>query len=248
MTVRNHFAILKNLRNIKEAGVSSEHMKKLRRSFLDPSWEKAMTVPIDFIKAQKYMPEFSREIETAMLSSCKGFPKLPGFTIFIVDVSGSMGAPMSGKSEFNRMEAAAAMTVLAAEMCEHISVYATAGSDSYRKHQTAKINPLRGFALSEKILEAQHRLGGGGIFTRQALEYVKEHEKETPDRIVVFSDSQDCDWENSRKPNPFGKYNYIVDVSNHQHGINYKGVWTAEVSSWSEGFLKYIAASEQCLN
>ena len=29
-----------------------------------------------------------------------------------------------------------------------------------------------------------------------------------------------------------------------KRGINYKGIWTAEVSGWSEHFLTYIAALE----
>jgi 60 kDa SS-A/Ro ribonucleoprotein len=33
-------------------------------------------------------------------------------------------------------------------------------------------------------------------------------------------------------------------VSAHKKGINYKNVWTAEISGWSENFLTYIAASE----
>jgi 60 kDa SS-A/Ro ribonucleoprotein len=64
------------------------------------------------------------------------------------------------------------------------------------------------------------------------------------DRIVVFSDSQDCDWPGKQTPAPFGNYNYIVDVSAHSRGINYDGLWTAEISGWSEHFLAYIAALE----
>ena len=146
------------------------------------------------------------------------------------------------------MDAAAAMTVLAAEMCEHVGVYATAGSDSCRKHSTEWIKPLRGFALSEEILNAAQQLGGGGIFTRQVLEFVKTRETVQPDRIVVFSDSQDCDLPGSGQPKPFGKHNYIVDVSAHKHGINYAGAWTAEIAGWSEHFLRFIAGMESAQN
>ena len=59
----------------------------------------------------------------------------------------------------------------------------------------------------------------------------------------MFSDSQDCDRIN-KIPKPFGTKNYIVDVSAEKRGINYKGIWTAEVSGWSEHFLTYIAALE----
>jgi hypothetical protein len=59
----------------------------------------------------------------------------------------------------------------------------------------------------------------------------------------VFSDSQDCD-RTDRIPKPFAKHNYIVDVSAHSRGINYKGAWTAEISGWSEHFISYIASME----
>ena len=64
----------------------------------------------------------------------------------------------------------------------------------------------------------------------------------------MFSDSQDCDYAEKRLPSPFGKYNYICDVSAHTKGVNYNGVWTAEVSGWSEHFLTYIASLEGLQN
>jgi 60 kDa SS-A/Ro ribonucleoprotein len=91
------------------------------------------------------------------------------------------------------------------------------------------------------------RMGGGGIFTCQCLEFTCQQERERPDRIVVFSDSQDCDLAN-KQPQPFGCRNYIIDISAHQHGINYRGVWTAKISGWSEYFLIYIAAIEAAAN
>jgi 60 kDa SS-A/Ro ribonucleoprotein len=180
-----------------------------------------------------------------MFRSLQQFPRLPGETVLIVDVSGSMGAPISARSEFTRLDAAAAMAVMAREVCEHVTIWATAGSDWERKHQTAELRAHRGFALAELVTGAARRLGGGGIFTRQALEFVKKElgGRETT-RTLIFSDSQDCDYPNSRIPAPFSQYNYIVDVSAHTRGINYDGLWTAEVSGWSERFLPYVAALE----
>lgn len=142
------------------------------------------------------------------------------------------------------MDAAASMAVLAAECCEHVSVYATAGNDHTRKHATKRVESLRGFALADKILQEKHALGGGGIFTRQVCDYVRDKE-EAPDRLLIFSDSADCDLPGSRQPKPGGKRNYIIDVSSESHGVNYQGVWTAEISGWSEQFLKFVAMMEQ---
>ncbi len=109
--------------------------------------------------------------------------------------------------------------------------------------------PSKGFKMFQQIREAASRLHGGGIFTYQCLEKLRsklDHKINDYARIIVFSDSQDIDVAHGRnvKPRPFGKYNYICDVSCHTRGINYKGVWTAEISGWSEHFLTYIAAFE----
>lgn len=232
-------AFMRNLRNMEQAGVDRS---VIQRGFetINPRW----LLPLNYFAAAKHAPNWEREIEALMLRGLAKASKLPGYTIFVVDVSGSMGGWISSKSEFTRLDAAAAMALIASETCEHISIYATAGDDWKRQHKTEKIKPRRGFALCDEIKQAASRLGGGGIFTRQCLEYIREHETEKPERIIVFSDSQDCDLPERRIPKPFGIKNYIVDVSSHSRGINYQGVWTAEISGWSEHFLDYIFAYE----
>lgn len=234
-------AFVRNLRNMEDVGVSQAIIKQGFET-INARW----LLPINYLAAAKAVPRYERELEILMLHGLDQAPKLPGHTIFVVDVSGSMDSKISKHSQFGRMEIAAAMSILAAEMCSSLSIYATAGSDTARTHSTKLIPPRRGFGLSDAIMQSSHQLGGGGIFTRQCLEYIAEQEKGAgqPDRIIIFSDSQDCDYPYLRVPAPFGKYNYIVDVSAHSRGINYDGLWTAEVSGWSEHFLAYIAAIE----
>ena len=231
-------AFLRNLRKMQDAGVSDGAIRKGFET-VNPKW----LLPLNYLAAAKYAPRYEREIETLMMRGYSQAKKLPGYTVFVVDVSGSMWSTVSSKSEYSRLDVASAMAMLAAESCERVAIYATAGSDDMGVHKTEIVPNRRGFGLIEAIKSAERKLGGGGIFTRQCLDYIKEHETVTPDRIIVFSDSQDCD-QSRQLPQPFGKNNYIVDVSAHEHGINYKGVWTREISGWSEHFLDYIAASE----
>ena len=51
-------------------------------------------------------------------------------------------APPPPAPMLNAMSPAMAMAVLASEMCEHIAIYATAGSDPDRKHATRKVAPF----------------------------------------------------------------------------------------------------------
>lgn len=232
-------AFVRNLRNMEDAQVDPA---VIREGFatIKPGW----LLPLNYLAAAKAAPRWERELEELMLRGLAQAPKLPGYSILIADVSGSMDTRLSEKSAFTRLDAGAAMAMLAAAMCERVSIYATAGNDGTRVHQTALLPPRRGFALAEQITAERRRLGGGGIFTRQCLEYVKTQERERADRIIVISDSQDCDWPARRVPAPFGAANYIIDVSAHTRGVGYEGVWTAEVSGWSEHFLSYIAALE----
>lgn len=231
-------ALLRNLRNLQEVLPKPTVRKAITNA------NPAMLLPIDFIKAAEYAQDFIPELEKLMFSCLGQYPKLQGETIFVLDVSGSMGSRLSSRSEYNRMDVGIALTMLAKEMCENCTIYLTAGCDELRRHKTEKIATYRGFGLMSHIRSQISKMGGGGIFTRQCLDYIKTKE-DVPDRIIVFSDSQDCD--NVKKlPTPFGKRNYIVDISANKNGVNYAGFWDAEVSGWSENFLRFISAYEEC--
>ena len=238
-------AMLRNIANMRRANVDkkiiNEGLEKLKSSML---------MPLDFLKAFRMNPEFGRQIEDAMINSYANLPKLKGKTLFIVDVSGSMGARMSEKSDFTRYDAACAMAMLAANQCEDYEIVCTAGNDPTHTGAHKHIPyPQKGFGIFEQIREANRNIGYGGIFTRQCLEWCNDKFKgQKFDRIIVFSDSQDCDFPERRIPKPFGTYNYICDVSAHTKGVNYKGAWDAEISGFSEHFITFIAATEGIQN
>ncbi len=232
-------AFIRNLRNMKDANVDRD---VIQRGFetINPKW----LLPVNYMAAAKYAPEWTRELEDLMLRGLSLKQKLPGRSVVIVDVSGSMDKVLSSDSKMSRLDAAAAMAMLAAELCEHVDIYVTAGSDAARQHKTAQLKPYRGFALADQIKSASSSLGGGGIFTRQVLEYIKPAYDKKPARIMVFSDSQDCDFPDKQTPAPFGERNYIIDVAAHTRGLAYDGLWTAEIAGWSQHFLEFIAALE----
>lgn len=235
-------AMLRNLQNMMRAEVDRKTIEQGLSQI-----RSQMLLPLDFVKAWTTATEFDRQIENAMLESYKNLPKLPGKTLFIVDVSGSMSGCVSSRTMFNRLDCAKAMAMLAANQCEDYTLVCTAGNDGTRKCASKLIEyPKKGFGIFSQIHEAYNELGGGGIFTRQCLEWCKNKLKdpETYDRIIIFSDSQDCDAPNMRTPAPFAKHNYICDVSSEQHGVAYDGIWDAEISGWSEHFITYIAALE----
>jgi len=226
-------ALLRNLRGMKEAGVDKRvilgGLERMKTGYL---------LPMNFLSAAKNAPDFSGAIEQAMYRCYGTQEKLPGTTVFAVDRSGSMNQRISARSENQRLDVAIAMAILARERCENPIIYATAG---HAGHATVRVHQ-RGFGLAEEIKNAP--IGGGGIYTRQCLEFIRKDLGDTHvDRVIVFSDSQDCDTSH-KLPAPFGTTNYIVDVSAHSKGINYGQLWTAEISGWSDHFLDYIFALE----
>ncbi len=234
-------AILRNLRNMKQAKVEKGLIKEALKNM-----KVERILPFRFITAAKYAPEYEAELQQAMFKCLEGHEKLPGKTILIVDVSGSMyGSRVSSKSEMDRAQAACALAILVREVCEEPVIYATAGSDSSRVHKTALVPKRQGFALSDAIYKMCNPLGGGGIFLRQVMDYVKREQTDA-DRIIVITDEQDCDSGSKGDPklaDAFGDNNYIINVASNSKGIAYEKF--LHVNGWSEAILDYINEYEK---
>jgi hypothetical protein len=236
-------AFLRNLRNMVNAGVSMDDIVAYGDT---RKWGRVL--PFRFIAAAQVVPQLEPWLERWMLKCLEGVKKLPGRSLFVFDTSGSMGAALSEKSELTRLKAAAALAILARELCEDPTIYCTAGNDGTRVHSTMLIPPRRGFALSDYISgqEVRSKIGGGGIFLTQCMEYIASKEKEPFDRVIVFTDEQDCD--TKLKPEHakmLGAHNYMVNVATHRNGIGYRK-WL-HIDGFSESVLDYIAQHEQGL-
>lgn len=234
-------ALLRNLRNMTEAKVPHKAIAD-GLAGLDVS----RVLPFRFLAAAKYAPGFESEIEAAMLRSLSGHPKLSGKTVIVVDVSGSMyGQSVSRKSDIDRAQAACALAIFAREICEDVAIYATAGNDGTRRHKTELCPSRRGFALSDYIYGRCRPLGGGGIFLTPVMRWINEREEDV-DRVIVFTDEQDCAIIASDSPNhapAIGQHNYLVNVASYQNGVGY-GQWVHQ-DGFSEGTIRWILEYER---
>jgi hypothetical protein len=232
-------ALLRNLRNMNDSGVDKD---VIIDGILNSKVERVL--PFRFISAAEYAPQFETVLEKKMFECLSSQPELPGKTVLIVDVSGSMGGEVSGKSEMQRIDAAGAIAMLLREICEEVSIYCTAGNDYSRIHDTKLVPSRKGFALRDLIKSARGSQGGGGIFLKQSLDYVYGKEK-TADRIIVITDEQDCDTDPMKSPakaNTFGKNNYLINIASYKNGIGY-GKWT-HIDGFSEAVIDYIQVNE----
>ena len=231
-------AVLRNLRNMIDAKVD-ERMIRARLSE-----GAARALPFRFLVATKHAPRLDDAIEQCMLLSVAQQEKLHGSTLLVIDVSGSMHGRLSAKSEMDRVEAACGLAILAREVCEKVVVYATAGNDGTRKHATKEVPGRRGFALRDAVMKLDESLGGGGIFLVQCMDHIESVERQRFDRVVVFTDEQDCDLKlKPASAKLLGKFNYLVNVANNRNGIVYGTQWH-QIDGWSERCLDYIREVE----
>lgn len=233
-------AVLRNLRNFERDGVDHDLVKQALAN-MNVKW----VLPFRFLTAARHAVKFEPDIEQAFFRCCESQIKLTGKTILIIDVSGSMyGGIISKYSEMDRANVACSLAAMVRELCENPVIYATAGSDIARKHETREVPARRGFALSDAIYGLCQPLGGGGIFLKQVMAFVKEKEK-SADRIIVITDEQDCDDRKIGSPlsaDTFGDHNYLINVASAQNGIGY-GKWI-HIDGWSESVIRYIQMLE----
>ncbi|HTX42495.1 MAG TPA: TROVE domain-containing protein [Acidobacteriaceae bacterium] len=212
-------ALLRNLRNMKDAGVSEDLvLGGLAAMKTD------RVLPFRFLAAARYAPQWEEALEQAMFRSVESREKLPGRTVLLVDVSGSMTAALSGRSEMLRTDAAYGLAVLLREIADEVSLYTF--SDTLKR-----VPARRGFALRDALDQSQPH---SGTQLGAALEKIDERY----DRLIVITDEQSHD----RVPAPKGR-GYVVNVASYRNGVGY-GPWT-HIDGWSESVVEYIRELER---
>jgi len=213
-------ALLRNLRNMREAGVDESLVLAALGSM-----STARVLPFRFLAAARYAPQWEEALEQAMLKCVAGQEKLAGKTIVLVDVSGSMTAPLSQRSEMQRTDAAYGLAVLLLEIGEKVAVFSF--SDSL-----VEVPARRGFALRDAIDRSQRHNS-----TQLGKAVTELNAKHGYDRLIVITDEQAHD----TVPAPKGK-GYVINVASYKNGVGY-GKWT-HIDGWSESVVEYICTLE----
>jgi len=211
-------ALLRNLRGMLAAGVKKAAIAKA----LD-DMRTDRVLPYRFIAAAQYAPELEAELERAMFRAIEGHVRLPGKTRILVDVSGSMDAQISARSEMRRLDAACGLAVLAREISDEVEIF-TFSND------VKKIPPRRGFALRDAIVNSQPH--GGTELGKAVAEVDRKGE-----RLIVFTDEQAHDPVGA--PKGLG---YMINVASYQHGVGH-GPWR-RIDGFSEKILDWIISTE----
>jgi 60 kDa SS-A/Ro ribonucleoprotein len=217
-----YLALLRNLRNMQDAGVD----ESLVFTALAEGAAKSKALPFRYVAAARAVPAWEPAIDSAMQAAMAGMDKLSGSTVVVVDVSGSMDTQLSTKSDLTRMDAAAALAVLVRGVCENVRVFTFS-------NQAVEVAPRSGMALIDAILRSQPHVG------TQLGAAVDAIRSQVPaDRMIVITDEQSHD----RVGKPSGR-GYMINVATNQQGVGY-GDWT-HIHGFSEAIVSYIVETER---
>ena len=219
-------ALLRNLRNMREAGVREELVLGALAAM-----KTERVLPFRFLAAARKAPQWEEALELAMFRALAGRASLLGHTVLLVDVSGSMTYELSRRSEMTRNDAAFGLAILLREIAEKVTIYTF--SDN------AKQAPARrGLALRDAL---KHNQPNGGTYLGASIQQV-EREVGAYDRLIVITDEQAHDAVG--RPNPdLGGRGYMINVASNRNGVGY-GAWT-HVDGFSEAVVDYIVELER---
>jgi 60 kDa SS-A/Ro ribonucleoprotein len=220
-----YFALLRNLRNMAEAGVSDT---LVREAILARGQGADKVLPFRYVAAARACPRHEPAIDAALCEAISALPILPGRTAVLVDVSGSMSDKLSAKSDLTRFDAAAALASLV-----HGDVRMFSFSNSI-----VEVPPRRGMAgvdaLNRSQIHASTKLFDAIATLNERVDY---------DRLIVITDEQDTGGNVRTCPAPrAGARGYMVNVASTKNGVGY-GPWT-HIDGFSENVLRWITESE----
>jgi len=198
-----YMALLRNLRNFDEAGVSDAVAAEVTARLADPEQvARSRQFPMRFLSAYRAAPSlrWAWPLEQAITASLASIPALPGSTLVLVDTSGSMENAFSKDGTLMRWDAAAIFGIALGQRCASADVVSFSGRSYYHEARRAvtKVFPLQ---PGESLLRSLERWKGGGWFigggtdTALAIQaHLSGH-----GRVVIVTDEQAADGDTSRE-------------------------------------------------
>jgi len=215
-----YLALLRNLRNMDQAGVDETLVKEaiLARRGAE------RVLPFRYVAAARAAPRFEPWLDQALAETVLEGAVFDGRTIILVDVSGSMDARLSAKSDLTRMDAAA---TLAAIVPGDVRVFTFSNA-------VKEVPPRRGMAGVDAVVRSQPH---GGTELGKAIQKINALPH---DRLIVVTDEQSHD----RVPDPKAAKAYMVNVASARNGVGYGLRWV-HVDGFSEAVLGFIREHER---
>lgn len=177
--VMGYMALLRNLRNLDQAGVGDDVAQQVSAYLADPEQvARSRQLPLRFLSAYRAAPSlrWAPALEAALQLSLRNVPALPGRTLVLVDRSGSMFGPLSARSALTMADAAALFGAAVAARAASADLVQFGSSSREVRPRPA-----------ESLLRVIERFGDlGGTNTAAA---VRRHYR-GHDRVLIVTDEQ----------------------------------------------------------
>ncbi|MFI6982751.1 TROVE domain-containing protein [Embleya sp. NPDC050154] len=179
-----YMALLRNLRNLDEAGVPDHVAAQVAERLADPEQvARSRQFPYRFLSAHRAAPSlrWGHALDVALNASCANVPALTGRTLVLVDTSASMTSPVSARSQVRHVDVGALFGAVLARRGNAVDLVGYA--DGQFEHRLT-----RGGSVLRDIEAFTARIGevGHGTETVAALRAAyRGHE-----RVVIISDMQ----------------------------------------------------------
>lgn len=185
-----YMALLRNLRNFDEAGVSDAVALRVAARLADPEEvARSRQFPMRFLSAYRAAPSlrWGYALEQALDASLANIPELGGRTLILVDTSGSMNSSFSRDGSLMRWDAATVFGIALARRCADADVVSF--SSGWHGRDATKVFPTQ---KGESLLKAVDRWKAGGFFIGGGTDTaaaVRSHYV-NHDRVVILTDEQ----------------------------------------------------------
>jgi hypothetical protein len=178
-------ALIRNLRNFDEAGVSDKVANEVIAKISDPEVvAKSRQFPFRWYSAYRNAPSlrWGHALDQALTQSTKNIPELKGRTLVLVDTSASMnGMGYSRRSEVTPAVAAALFGVAVSARCKDVDLHGFATGEF--RHETKK-----GASVIKEVDRFVNRIGEVGHGTDIAGAVRRTYNGQ--DRVIIITDMQ----------------------------------------------------------
>lgn len=230
-----YMALLRNLRNFDDAGISDEMTRIVQGVLADPeAVARSRQFPYRFWSAYRNVPSlrWAQTLETALELSLRNIPTLSGRTLVLTDTSGSMMSPVSAKAKVRHFEIAALFAAAVAKQAKDLDLVSFATFSE-------KIPFSKSSSVLRTVESVENRIGRVGHGTRLGAavkQWFHGH-----DRVVVFSDLQTHD----QVPALPGVVTYVFNTGGYQPtpvAVGEKGHY--ELGGFSDATFRLMAILE----
>ncbi len=249
-------AILRNLRNMLNAGVDTAAIKA---KFTDDAILKSKQLPFRWYSAYKVLqgvasvdaPEMLDVLNHALAVSCRVIEPLTGTTFIAIDHSGSMDSPLSRRSTVSYFEAGAVLGAITQQVCQR-SIVGLFGEH----YQTVQLPKTAGILANVAQLRATDV--GHSTEAWKAINWLNDNNI-VADRIIILTDMQVYNRTDTIIPRTlYGELvryrqtmnpkirTYIFDMAGYSmSAVPEDDVGVTQLAGWSDRIFDFVQAVER---